>query len=297
MNKINNKICMLCNAQTPHLLNHLKEVHGANLKTAITGYVFRCDLCDIECTGPEVWRTHVVGAKHKRELARQNSVGTVSQYFCSTCEIECTGPESYYAHVEGKVHLKRVQKLLLDEQIRDQGLFRKEELIVKSGSDYSLFSDDAVLSPEVPKISESHYCNTCEEYLPTLEVMYTHFNSIPHAQRVLGTDLNGDLYEERDSTLSLNERKFRTWFFRVYEGEPSYDFDRIDGNVAWVCSIRLPAVTINNVPFATKTYRTVGCDQAEAKENLLSVICGALSGANLLFVDSARSPVLNKSGK
>lgn len=82
-----------------------------------------CEVCKISCAGPQTYREHLEGQKHKKReaslklaataaTATQNNRG--NNLHCELCDVTCTGNDAYAAHVRGSKHqkvLKLHQKL------------------------------------------------------------------------------------------------------------------------------------------------------------------------------------------
>lgn len=82
-----------------------------------------CDVCKISCAGPQTYREHLEGQKHKKreilQKAQQDTTTTGSQQTSSTqrgsnlrcelCDVTCTGNDAYSAHVRGSKHQKVVK--------------------------------------------------------------------------------------------------------------------------------------------------------------------------------------------
>ncbi|XP_037805269.1 zinc finger RNA-binding protein [Lucilia sericata] len=76
-----------------------------------------CEVCKISCAGPQTYREHLEGQKHKKReasLKMQASAQTTSQnrgnnYHCELCDVTCTGTDAYAAHVRGAKHQKVVK--------------------------------------------------------------------------------------------------------------------------------------------------------------------------------------------
>lgn len=81
--------------------------------------VHYCDVCRISCAGPQTYREHLEGQKHKKREALQKAQqdpqappqGTVrgSNLRCELCDVTCTGNDAYAAHVRGSKHQKVVK--------------------------------------------------------------------------------------------------------------------------------------------------------------------------------------------
>uniref|UniRef100_A0A182Q4U4 DZF domain-containing protein n=1 Tax=Anopheles farauti TaxID=69004 RepID=A0A182Q4U4_9DIPT len=77
-----------------------------------------CDVCKISCAGPQTYREHLEGQKHKKRelLLKQASEpgGTAparppNSLHCELCGVTCTGNDAYAAHVRGAKHQKVVK--------------------------------------------------------------------------------------------------------------------------------------------------------------------------------------------
>lgn len=81
--------------------------------------VHYCDVCRISCAGPQTYREHLEGQKHKKREALQKAqqdpqtqtTVTVrgSNLRCELCDVTCTGNDAYAAHVRGSKHQKVVK--------------------------------------------------------------------------------------------------------------------------------------------------------------------------------------------
>ena len=81
--------------------------------------VHYCDVCRISCAGPQTYREHLEGQKHKKrealQKAQQDPQTTVqatvrgSNLRCELCDVTCTGNDAYAAHVRGSKHQKVVK--------------------------------------------------------------------------------------------------------------------------------------------------------------------------------------------
>ncbi|XP_026311395.1 zinc finger RNA-binding protein 2 [Piliocolobus tephrosceles] len=73
-----------------------------------------CDVCKISCAGPQTYREHLGGQKHrKKEAAQKTGVqpngsprGVQAQLHCDLCAVSCTGADAYAAHIRGAKHQK-----------------------------------------------------------------------------------------------------------------------------------------------------------------------------------------------
>ncbi|KAL5017691.1 hypothetical protein ScPMuIL_005219 [Solemya velum] len=72
-----------------------------------------CDVCKISCTGPQTYKEHLDGQKHKKKEAalqtRANPQPTgcgPNQLLCELCDVTCTSTDAYTAHIQGSKHQK-----------------------------------------------------------------------------------------------------------------------------------------------------------------------------------------------
>lgn len=70
-----------------------------------------CDVCKISCAGPQTYREHLDGQKHKKkESAQKAGSAPVSRggnaLRCELCDVTCTGTDAYAAHIRGAKHQK-----------------------------------------------------------------------------------------------------------------------------------------------------------------------------------------------
>lgn len=77
-----------------------------------------CDVCKISCAGPQTYREHLEGQKHKKRellLKQASEPGTstparpANSLHCELCDVTCTGNDAYAAHVRGAKHQKVVK--------------------------------------------------------------------------------------------------------------------------------------------------------------------------------------------
>uniref|UniRef100_A0A6B2EGK9 Zinc finger RNA-binding protein n=1 Tax=Phlebotomus kandelakii TaxID=1109342 RepID=A0A6B2EGK9_9DIPT len=76
-----------------------------------------CEVCKISCAGPQTYREHLDGQKHKKReasLKLSATAANVSQnrgnsLHCELCDVTCTGFDAYAAHVRGSKHQKVVK--------------------------------------------------------------------------------------------------------------------------------------------------------------------------------------------
>jgi len=71
-----------------------------------------CEVCKISCAGPQTYKEHLEGQKHKKRAASQTSdtknlpKGT---YKCELCDVICTGRDAFSAHIKGANHTKTIK--------------------------------------------------------------------------------------------------------------------------------------------------------------------------------------------
>ncbi|XP_069483183.1 zinc finger RNA-binding protein isoform X2 [Ambystoma mexicanum] len=80
-----------------------------------------CAVCKISCAGPQTYKEHLEGQKHKKKEAAlkvsQSTTstcsaaarGTQNQLRCELCDVSCTGADAYAAHIRGAKHQKVVK--------------------------------------------------------------------------------------------------------------------------------------------------------------------------------------------
>ncbi|XP_060804389.1 zinc finger RNA-binding protein isoform X2 [Amyelois transitella] len=80
-----------------------------------------CDVCRISCAGPQTYKEHLEGQKHKKKeaavkLAAAGAAGAAAARAaggaalrCELCDVTCTGADAYAAHVRGIKHQKVVK--------------------------------------------------------------------------------------------------------------------------------------------------------------------------------------------
>ncbi|XP_064152772.1 zinc finger RNA-binding protein isoform X1 [Anguilla rostrata] len=85
-----------------------------------------CDVCKISCAGPQTYKEHLEGQKHKKKEAAlkvsqsgsgagagggggASARGTQNQLRCELCDVSCTGADAYAAHIRGAKHQKVVK--------------------------------------------------------------------------------------------------------------------------------------------------------------------------------------------
>ncbi|KAG9355101.1 hypothetical protein JZ751_001814 [Albula glossodonta] len=91
--------------------------------TYSTNAIHYCDVCKISCAGPQTYKEHLEGQKHKKKEAAlkvsqssssasggaSSARGTQNQLRCELCDVSCTGADAYAAHIRGAKHQKVVK--------------------------------------------------------------------------------------------------------------------------------------------------------------------------------------------
>ncbi|XP_066922566.1 zinc finger RNA-binding protein-like [Clytia hemisphaerica] len=71
-----------------------------------------CEVCKISCAGPQTYKEHLEGQKHKKKAAaattdlKKLAPGT---HKCELCDVICTGKDAFNAHIKGANHLKTIK--------------------------------------------------------------------------------------------------------------------------------------------------------------------------------------------
>lgn len=77
-----------------------------------------CEVCKISCAGPQTYREHLDGQKHKKRQAglklvsiggSGNTGSRGNNMHCELCDVTCTGIDAFAAHVRGSKHQKVVK--------------------------------------------------------------------------------------------------------------------------------------------------------------------------------------------
>ncbi|KAL5017763.1 hypothetical protein ScPMuIL_005154 [Solemya velum] len=91
--------------------------------TPKTAQLHYCDVCKISCTGPQRYKKHLDGQKHKKKEAAlqiganpQPTGCGPNQLLCKLCDVTCTSTDAYTAHIQGSKHQK-VLKLHTTESV------------------------------------------------------------------------------------------------------------------------------------------------------------------------------------
>ncbi|XP_027275066.1 zinc finger RNA-binding protein 2 isoform X2 [Cricetulus griseus] len=72
-----------------------------------------CEVCRVSCAGPQTYRDHLEGQKHRKKQAAQRTGTPPSgglrgsqSLHCGLCAVSCTGVDAYAAHMRGARHQK-----------------------------------------------------------------------------------------------------------------------------------------------------------------------------------------------
>ncbi|XP_014672239.1 PREDICTED: zinc finger RNA-binding protein-like isoform X2 [Priapulus caudatus] len=74
-----------------------------------------CEVCRISCAGPQTYKEHLEGQKHKKKEAAvkagnaNNATLGQNALRCELCDVTCTGQDAYNAHIRGSKHQKVVK--------------------------------------------------------------------------------------------------------------------------------------------------------------------------------------------
>ncbi|XP_032903136.1 zinc finger RNA-binding protein-like isoform X3 [Amblyraja radiata] len=119
-----------------------------------------CDVCKISCAGPQTYREHLEGQKHKKkEAALKGGSQTTSgprgaqgQLRCELCDVSCTGADAYAAHIRGAKH----QKVVKLHTKLGKPIPSTEPVVVNSTSTAvnKTVSNAATTTPPVPAASQ-----------------------------------------------------------------------------------------------------------------------------------------------
>jgi zinc finger RNA-binding protein len=74
-----------------------------------------CEVCKISCAGPQTYKEHLEGQKHKKKEVsmKAGTPGPTTRggnaLRCELCDVTCTGSDAYAAHIRGAKHQKVVK--------------------------------------------------------------------------------------------------------------------------------------------------------------------------------------------
>lgn len=86
---------------------------GANRGPPKPQQLHYCEVCKISCAGPQTYKEHLEGQKHKKKAAaaattktEENKKLPAGTYKCELCDVTCTGKDAFAAHLKGANHIK-----------------------------------------------------------------------------------------------------------------------------------------------------------------------------------------------
>ncbi|XP_054159584.1 zinc finger RNA-binding protein-like [Oppia nitens] len=116
------------NSKSSNNWNFKKHFKGNKMKnTKNVQQLHYCDVCKISCAGPQTYKEHLDGQRHKKKeqqmkaaanasnskrqassAATSSSSGSLSLR-CELCDVTCTGNDAYAAHIRGTKHQKVIK--------------------------------------------------------------------------------------------------------------------------------------------------------------------------------------------
>lgn len=124
-------------------------------KGAMQPQLHYCEVCKISCAGPQTYREHLEGQKHKKKDAAakagstttsSSARGSQNQLRCELCDVACTGTDAYAAHIRGAKH----QKVLKLHTILGKPIPTADPVVNNSSTATSATADSAT-SPSSSK--------------------------------------------------------------------------------------------------------------------------------------------------
>lgn len=93
-------------------LGNSKGGFGMKPKAPQPQQLHYCEVCKISCGGPQTYKEHLDGQKHKKKAAASTSTEPVKlpkgTFKCELCDVICTGRDAFSAHLKGANHQKVV---------------------------------------------------------------------------------------------------------------------------------------------------------------------------------------------
>ncbi|XP_053203115.1 zinc finger RNA-binding protein-like isoform X2 [Panonychus citri] len=97
--------------------NFKKTLKGNKMKTTPkVQQLHYCEVCKISCAGPQTYKEHLDGQKHKKKEAQMKTGTAITpnkrgqpvgvSLRCELCDVTCTGNDAYAAHIRGSKHQK-----------------------------------------------------------------------------------------------------------------------------------------------------------------------------------------------
>eukprot|EP00095_Tigriopus_kingsejongensis_P000452 maker-scaffold217_size252476-snap-gene-0.14 protein:Tk00452 transcript:maker-scaffold217_size252476-snap-gene-0.14-mRNA-1 annotation:"zinc finger rna-binding protein" len=102
----------------PRMVGHQPPNNPRMFKQRVTPkpqQLHYCEVCKISCAGPQTYKEHLEGQKHKKKEAALKSgasgpsTRSGSALRCELCDVTCTGSDAYAAHIRGSKHQKVVK--------------------------------------------------------------------------------------------------------------------------------------------------------------------------------------------
>ena len=127
-----------------------------------------CEVCKISCAGPQTYKEHLEGQKHKKKEAAQaaaaanatsgqtgngnassapNQPRSGNALRCELCDVTCTGSDAYAAHIRGSKH----QKVMKLHAILGKPIPSMEPTVLTENTDAAVNSDRKVVRVAAPK--------------------------------------------------------------------------------------------------------------------------------------------------
>lgn len=125
-----------------------------------------CDVCKISCAGPQTYREHLEGQKHKKReaLLKQQAdpqtpvaptTRSTNNLHCELCDVTCTGNDAYAAHVRGAKHQKVVKlHTKLGKPIPSSDPTTSS--VAKSDKDGEVMEDDHISSEDIKPVGDEY---------------------------------------------------------------------------------------------------------------------------------------------
>lgn len=97
--------------------NFKKTLKTNKMKTAPkVQQLHYCEVCKISCAGPQTYKEHLDGQRHKKKEAQMKTGAAITpnkrgqpvgvSLRCGLCDVTCTGNDAYAAHIRGSKHQK-----------------------------------------------------------------------------------------------------------------------------------------------------------------------------------------------
>ena len=112
-----------------------------------------CEVCKISCAGPQTYKEHLEGQKHKKKEAsvKSGTTGPTTRggnaLRCELCDVTCTGSDAYAAHIRGAKH----QKVVKLHTKLGKPIPSVDPVLVTKGSAAATSAVPAATAPSVPQ--------------------------------------------------------------------------------------------------------------------------------------------------